>query len=225
MSAHAFEKLQVLVTGLDAAIARDVARMIVSEGGSVLAADKDAAKLSRLERDLGLYQTSIESAQIDLASPAEVKLWQGALSAFDSLPHLMICCCCAAAAAGRRSRATIRAADAQPTDVALSENKARSCPAVLAQRVLQPALFVHADALRHSAFDPAIAVIRHPTLRGVLARAPAGRVFSPTGVIPYVRIASQVDSVRRHLDGETTPGGRLRLVPPSDKPSRRASAA
>ena len=70
MSVQAFEKLQVLVTGVDAAIARDVARLIVSEGGNVVAADKDAGKLAGLERDLGLYRTPIETAQIDLASQA-----------------------------------------------------------------------------------------------------------------------------------------------------------
>jgi NAD(P)-dependent dehydrogenase (short-subunit alcohol dehydrogenase family) len=223
MSAQAFEKLQVLMTGVDAAIARDVARMIVSEGGSVVAADRDAAKLTRLERDLGLYRASIETAQIDLASPAEVRLWEASLSAFGRLPHLMICCC--ADIVGRGSRETTHKTVTQPKDVALSEHKARNCPAVLAERILQPTLFLHAEALRHSAFDRAIAVVRHPTLRGVLARTPARGVFNPAGLIPYVRIASQVYSVRRQLDGETTRGGRLRLVPPSDKPSRRASAA
>jgi hypothetical protein len=223
MSVQAFEKLQVLMTGVDAAIARDVARMIVSEGGIVVAADKDEAKLARLERDLGLYRASIETAQIDLSSAAEVRLWEGALSAFDRLPHLMICCC--SAAAGRRSRPATCAAETQPTDVALSEHRGRHCPAVLAERVLQPTLFLHAEALRHSAFDRAIAVIRHPTLRGVLARTPARGVFNPAGQIPYVRIASQVYSVCRQLDGETSRGGRLRLVPPSDKPPGRVSAA
>jgi hypothetical protein len=197
--------------------------MIVSEGGSVIAADKDTAKLARLERDLGLYRASVESAQIDLASQAEVRLWEASLSAFGRLPHLMICCCAAVAARG--SRGKTRPTAAQPTDVTLSEHKGRNCPAALAERVLQPALFLHAEALRHSAFDRAIAVIRHPTLRGVLARTPARGVFNPAGLIPYVRIASQVYSVRRQLDGETPPGGRLRLIPPSDSPSGRASAA
>jgi NAD(P)-dependent dehydrogenase (short-subunit alcohol dehydrogenase family) len=223
MSAQAFEKLQVLVTGVDAAIARDVARMIVSEGGIVVAADRDGAKLARLGRDLGLYRVSIEAAQVDLASPTEVRLWEASLSAFGRLPHLVICCC--AAAVGRASRARDASAMTQPTDVSLSEHKSRNCPAVIAERVLAPALFLHAEPLRHTAFDRAIAVIRHPTLRGVLARTPGRGVFNPAGLIPYVRIASQVYSMRRQLDGETTRNGRLRLIPPADKPPGRASAA
>ncbi len=223
MSAQPFEKLQVLMTGVDAAIARDVARMIVSEGGSVVAADRDKAKLARIERDLGLYRASIETAQVDLGSPAEVRLWEASLSAFGRLPHLMICCC--GVVAGVNSRDTTSAINTQPMDVALREHKGRDCPAALAERILQPALFLHAEILRHSAFDRAIAVIRHPTLRGVLARTPARGVFNPAGLIPYVRIASQVYSVRRQLDGEITRGGRLRLLPPSANPPGRASAA
>ena len=93
MTAPVLEKLQVLVTGVDAAIARDVARLVAGEGASVLAADRDPATLSRLERDLGLYRTRIETAAVDLASQAEVRLWESALAAFGRLPHVMICCC------------------------------------------------------------------------------------------------------------------------------------
>jgi NAD(P)-dependent dehydrogenase (short-subunit alcohol dehydrogenase family) len=223
MSAQAFEKLQVLVTGVDAAIARDVARLIVADGGAVIAADKDAAKLARLERDLGLYRTSIEAAQIDLANASEVRLWEASLSAFGRLPHLTICCC--GSPAGRVARPGSLRHTSQPTDVSIGEHKGRNCPALVAERILQPALFLHAEPLRHSAFDRALAVIRHPTLRGVLSRAPGRGVFNPAGLIPYVRIASHVYSMRRQLDSETTRGGRLRLVPPSDKPAGRPNAA
>ena len=106
MTAPMLEKLQVLVTGVDAAIARDVARLVAGEGASVLAADRDPATLSRLERDLGLYRTRIETAAVDLASQAEVRLWEAQLGAFGRLPHVMICCC--GSPAPRRLRAARR---------------------------------------------------------------------------------------------------------------------
>jgi hypothetical protein len=223
MSAQAFEQLQVLMTGVDAAIARDVARLIVAEGGRVVAADKEAAKLTRLERDLGLYRTSIETAQIDLGNQADVRLWEASLGAARRLPHLMICCC--GSPAEQLSRPKSPRQITQLHDVSLGEHRARNCPALIAERVLQPALFLHAEPMRRTAFDRALAVVRHPTLRGVLARAPGRSVFNPASLIPYVRIASHVYSMRRLPDGEMTKGGRLRLAPPTDKPSGRANAA
>jgi len=223
MSAQAFEQLQVLMTGVDAAIARDVVRLIVAEGGHVVAADKEAARLARLERDLGLYRTSIETAQIDLGNQAEVRLWEASLGALGRLPHLMICCC--GSRAKQPSRPTRPHQMIHPEDVSLSEHRARDCPALIAERVLRPALFLHAEPMRRTAFDRALAVVRHPTLHGVLARAPGRGVFNPASLIPYVRIASHVYSMRRQSDGEMTRGGRLRLAPPTDRPSGRANAA
>jgi NAD(P)-dependent dehydrogenase (short-subunit alcohol dehydrogenase family) len=223
MPASAFEKLQVLVTGVEATVARDVARLIVSEGGSVIAADRDAAKLARLDRDLGLYRTPIETAHIDLSNKAELRLWGESLSAFGRLPHLMICCC--GAASDPLSRGNGSAQAAQLSDVALGERKQRNCPGLVAQSVLQPTLFLHAEPLRRSAFDRALAVIRHPTLRGVLGRAPGRGVFNPAGLIPYVRIASHLYSIRRPFDGQTDKGGRLRLIPPTDRSPGRVNAA
>jgi hypothetical protein len=220
MTAPAFEKLQVLLTGVDAAIARDVARLVVADGGRVVAADKDAGRLARLRRDLGLYRAAIETAEIDLASRAEVRLWEESLRATDRLPHLMICCC--GATAGPASGAAAARA-AQLGDVSLSERKARHCLAATAEQVLQPTLSLHALPLRQSAFDRALAVIRHPTLRGVLARAPGRGVFSPAGLIPYVRIASEVYSMRRAADGARPDP--LRLLPPSKTSTGRANAA
>jgi hypothetical protein len=212
MSVPAFDKLQVLVTGADAEIARDVARMIVGEGGSVVAADKDTRKLARLERDPGLYRTAIEAAQIDLASMAEVRLWEDPLGALGRLPRLAICCC---GARSRRPHGTMAIATTQPTDVRMSDQQARDCPALIAQRILQPTPFLHAEPLRHSVFNRTLAVIRHPTLRGVLARSPGRRPSSPVGPIPHVRIASHPYSVRRQADADPSRGRRLRLAPPS----------
>jgi hypothetical protein len=222
MSPQAFEKLQVLVTGVDAPIARDVVRLIVGDGGSVVAADKDAAKLARLDRDLGLFRTPVETARIDLANQAEIRLWEASLRGFARLPHLMICCCAGGASAGRRGDPR---QVASPSDIALSEHVVRECPGHIAERVLKPALFLHAQPLRQSVFNRALAVVRHPTLRGVLARGPGRGVFNPTGLIPYVRVASHVYSVRRQFDGEPARRGRLHLVPPSPKSPNRADAA
>ncbi len=227
MTATVLEELQVLVTGVDAAIARDVARLVAGEGASVTAADRDPAKLARLERDLGLYRTRIDTAAVDLGSPAEVRLWQRSLGAFGRLPHVMICCCGSppprtASARGARSAAP---GAGQPDDVSLSEARRQRCPATIAARSLQPTLFLHAEPTRRSVFDRALAVLRHPTLRGLLERAPGRSVFSPEHPTPYVRIASQIYSLRRQIDGETPPGGRIRLIPPNDAPPRQADAA
>ncbi len=223
MTVHAFEQLQVLVTGVDAPVACDVVRLIASEGGAVVALDTDATKLTRLERDLTLCDTPIETAQIDLANLAEVRLLEAALSGLGRLPHMIICCC--GVGVGRSPPDRGSAICDPPRDVSLSEHRARGCPAAVAERILRPALFLHAQQLRPSMFDRALAVIRHPTLRGLLARSPGRGVFDAGGAIPYVRIAWRLNSIRRLLDGETTEGGRLRLVPPSDKPPGRANAA
>lgn len=223
MTVQAFEQMQFLVTGVDAALARDVVRLIASEGGAVVAADKDAAWLGRLERDLELCRTPIETAQIDLVNQAEIRLWLGALSGLGRLPHVMICCCGASPA--RTPRRKGAANNTQPADVSLSEHPVRNCPGLTAEQILQPTLFLHAQQLRPSTFDRALAVVRQPTLRGLLARSPARGVFNAEGAIAYVRIASHRHLTRRQLDGETTKGGRLRLVHPSDKPPGRANAA
>ncbi len=226
MNAPVLEQLQVVVTGVDAAIARDVARLVVAEGASVIAADRDPARLARLERDLGLYRTRVETAPVDLGSQAEVRLWEASLAAFGRLPHVMICCCGSPAPATATSAPRAKAARGrQPDDVTLSEGRRPRCPATIAERVLQPTLFLHAEPTRRSVFDRALAVLRHPTLRGLLERAPGRSVFSPEQQVPYVRIASQLYSLRRQTLNDTPPGRRIRLIPPDDAPPRQADAA
>ena len=228
MNALVLEKLQVVVTGVDAAIARDVARLVVDEGASVIAADRDPARLARLERDLGLYRTRIETAPVDLGSQAEVRLWEESLAAFGRLPHVMICCCGSptpqVAASGAPSKTEPRRGG-QPEDVTLSEGRRPRCPATIAERVLQPTLFLHAEPTRRTVFDRALAVLRHPTLRGLLERAPGRSVFSPEQQVPYVRIASELYSLRRAIDGEPPSGGRIRLIPPDGASPSQADAA
>ena len=226
MNAPVLEKLHVVVTGVDAAIARDVARLVAGEGASVLAADRDPARLARLERDLGLYRTQIDTAPVDLGSLAEVRLWEESLAAFGRLPHVMICCCGSPALQPKPGSARTRAEQGrQPDDVALSEGRRPRCPAAIAERVLLPTLFLHAEPTRRSVFDRALAVLRHPTLRGLLERAPGRSVFSPERQVPYVRIASQLYSLHRHAVGDAPPRRRIRLIPPDDAPSRQADAA
>ena len=100
----------------------------------------------------------------------------------------------------------------------LSEARRQRCPAAIAERVLQPTLFLHAEPTRRSAFDRALAVLRHPTLRGLLERAPGRSVFSPEQAVPYVRIASQIYSLRRQIHGEP----RQQADPPH--PTQRCAA-
>jgi len=223
MLTQPLEKLHVLVTGVDAAIARDVVSLLAQDGASVIAADREPEALDRLQRDIGLYRAEISVAQVELAAPSEVGLWEASLAAFGRLPHLMICCC--AAAAGHPAAADPDDASTQPDDVALRERSNGGCLAAVAERLLRPALFLHAEPLRRSAFDRALAVLRHPTLRGVLERSPGRGLFNPSVAIPYVRIASHLYALRRRTGGAPPEAGRMRLVPPSAPLSRRANAA
>jgi len=223
MLATPLEKLQVLVTGVDAAIARDVISLLAQDGASVIAADRDPDALDRLARDIGLYRAEISVAQVELGVASKIKLWEASLAAFGRRPHLMICCC-----GSPTGRCTAEGRQEQPPlsdDVALSEQRDPECLAALAERLLRPALFLHAEPLRRSDFDRALAVLRHPTLRGVLERSPGRGLFHPSSAIPYVRIASHLYALRRQIDGAPTGTGRMRLVSSSAPPPRRANAA
>ena len=223
MLAKPLEKLHVLVTGVHAAVARDVVRLLAQDGGRVIAADRDPDALDRLACDIGLYRTEIEVAQVDLGAPSEVKLWEATLAAFERRPHLMICCC--GSPAHHLSASARRDSAAAPDDVALSEQSDGRCLAAVAERILRPALFLHAEPLRHSAFNRALAVLRHPTLRGVLERSPGRGLFNPSSAIPYVRVASHLYALRRPIDGEPPGDRRARLVSPPTPTPGRANAA
>jgi hypothetical protein len=222
MNGLVLDKLQVLLTGVDAGASREVVRLLISQGASVIAADCDAAKLDRLERDAGLYQAQIETAQVDLSDARELRLWESSLRAFGRLPHLMICCCASPVHGAAPERPAERPGQG---DLALSEAKAANCPALVAEQMLSPCLFLHAQPLRRCVFDRALSVLQHPTLRGVLERAPGRGVFSPDAVIPYVRIASQIYSLHRRVDGEAEPPSRVRLTGDSGLGAARADAA
>jgi NAD(P)-dependent dehydrogenase (short-subunit alcohol dehydrogenase family) len=211
------EQLQVLVTGVDAAIARDVVRLLVEEGASVVAADPDAAKLARLARDVGLCHPRFETAVVDLADAGEVRTWETRLRRFGRAPELIVCCCGSPACAGGAARR------ARPSpavrDVALGERSSAGCRADAAAHILQPTLFLHAEPLRRSVFDRAISVLRHPTLRGLIERVPVLAGLGPAS--PYAQGQSRTAS----LDGAGRSRPRLRLVSPSDASPERADAA
>ena len=220
MTALALEKLQVLVTGVEAAIARDVVRLLVEEGASVIAADRDRNKLIQLDRDVGLYRARLETAVVELASYGEVKLWEERLRAFSRAPQLIVCCCGSPACTASTSKRPRRATPA--CDVALGEQRVAGCPAAAAAvRILQPTLFLHAEPLRRSVFDRAISVLRHPTLRGLMERAPGRGGALPQSALPYARGASG----RSQIDREPHAKGPLRLVSTSDAARKRADAA
>ena len=217
------DKLQVLVTGLDAAIARDVVRLLAENGAAVIVADRNVDALYRLGRDVGPCRAGIELAQVDLESPRDVGLWESTLVQCNRHPHLMVCCC--GAPAYHLGPPAHRAGAAPAEDVALTEGSDGGCLAALAERALRPALFLHAEPLRRSALNRAIAVLRHPTLRGVLERAPGRRPLNPSSAIPYVRIASHLYALRRQIDAEPPGAGQMRPAPPSVPHARRANAA
>lgn len=107
--------VQVLLTGAGAPITCDVVRLLAKEEALVTAADESAPVLARLQRDLGLYRTSVKTAHVDLLSYTEMRLFADNLQGLGVLPHLIICCC-----------------------------DGKDCPAGLAASLLQPSLFVHA---------------------------------------------------------------------------------
>jgi hypothetical protein len=181
-------KLHVLVVAAGAALASDVARMAAADAGVVTIADADAARLSALEvgpREIG---APIETVWLDFADGVQVRAWAATLTDFRRTPQLMICCCAAARSEVCRPR--------RPADVALTPLAPSSCPARAAAEVLRPDLFLHAEPLRRSAFDRALAVIRHPTLGGLLTR----ERLRPADALAYAK-------------GGARAGRRLHLIP------------
>ena len=115
MNGCRLDGLQVLVTGIRALISRDVVHLLVAEKALVTAADRDEGVLTRLQRDLGVYRTTVSVAAIDLFSKPEMRLFAANMQGLGRLPHLIVCCC-----------------EGDP------------CPAALAASLLQPSLVLHA---------------------------------------------------------------------------------
>jgi hypothetical protein len=182
------EKLHVLVVAAGAALAADVARMAAADAGVVTLADADAARLAALEVAPGENGAPIETVWVDFADSGQVRAWAATLADFRRTPQLVICCCAAACAEGRRPR--------RPADVALTPVTPPGCPAMAAAEALRPDLFLHAEPLRRSVFDRALAVIRHPTLSGLLTR----ERLAPADALAYAK-------------GGACAGRRLHLIP------------
>lgn len=216
MGALALESLNVLVTGIEASHSRDVVRLFSAQGASVMAADGDARKLSRLERDVALYRAKVEAAPINIASASELRLFEDNLRLLGRLPHLMICCCPAHGAGQRTARAGKPGTGKREAFQASAE-----CAGALAARILQPSLFLHLEAGRAGIIGRALSVLAHPTLLAVLERKPGRGIFNPDVFTPYVRIAAHVYSLRRQQDvGASTPDGAVTPFPPARRRRR-----
>jgi len=166
MSALGPEKLHVLVVAAGAALAADVARMAAADAGVVTLADSDPELLAALELASTGIDSPIETVWVDFADCGHVRAWAATLTDFRRAPQLVICCCAAARTGACRPR--------RPVDIALTPLTPPGCPALSAAEALRPDLFLHAEPLRRSVFDRALAVIRHPTLSGLLTRERLG---------------------------------------------------
>jgi NAD(P)-dependent dehydrogenase (short-subunit alcohol dehydrogenase family) len=221
MGALALEGLNVLVTGVEASLSRDVVRLFTAQGASVMAADNDIGKLARLERDVSLYRSRVEAAPINTGSVSEMRLFEENLRLLRKLPHLMICCC-AAHGPVRKGQDRTREVSAKPRPV---------CAGALAAQILQPSLFLHVEPVRPGALGPlgkAISALAYPTLLAVLERKPGRGIFNPDAFVPYVRIASHIYSLQRQMDAAAAPqnssgpNGSVRAFSP---PRRRRQAS
>jgi len=168
MSGCRLDGLQVLVTGIQAPISRDVVHLLVVEGALVTAADGDEGVLTRLQRDLGLYRTTANLAPIDLFSSSEMLLFAANMQGLGRLPHLIVCCC-----GGDR------------------------CPAALAASLLQPSLVLHALPCSDTGLRRAMAGMSVPSLPDLLERSRRRGMFDSRAWPRRVSIASHVFGLRR----------------------------
>jgi hypothetical protein len=107
MDERSLDKLKILLTGIETDASRDVMRLLASDGAIVTAADTDQTQLDRLERDAGLYRTTVDTARVELYNLSEVRLWEGLDSALER-PRLALRRAKASAARGRRQTARRR---------------------------------------------------------------------------------------------------------------------
>jgi len=168
MSGGRLDGLQVLVTGIQALISRDVVHLLVVEGALVTAADGDEGVLARLQRDLGLYRTTADVAPIDLFSSSEMRLFAANMQGLGRLPHVIVCCC-----------------------------GGDGCPAALAASLLQPSLVLHALPCSDTGLRRAVAGMSVPSLPDLLERSRRRGMFDSRGWPRRVSIASHVFGLRR----------------------------
>ncbi|HEX7758710.1 MAG TPA: hypothetical protein VF459_04360 [Caulobacteraceae bacterium] len=216
MGAFALESLNVLITGVEASLSRDVVRLFTTQGASVMAADNDMGKLARLERDVSLYRSRVEVAPINTGSVSEMRLFEENLRLLGKLPHLMICCCAA--------HGPVHSVRSRPAGMGEVSAKPKPvCAGAVAAQILQPSLFLHVEPHRQGVFGKTISALAHPTLLAVLERKPGRGIFNPDAFVPYVRIASHLYSLQRQMDAApASPDGSVRAFSPTRR-RRQAS--
>jgi hypothetical protein len=160
--------LRVLMIGVEPLISRDVARALKAEQALVTAAAREERVLARLQRDLGLYRTTVDAAAIDLASASEMRLFAMNLQGQGALPHLLICCC---------------------PDIA--------CPLPLAQSALQPSLVLHVLPPARSWLGRLARWLQVPPLAALFEARRRVALFDADARPGRVRIAGHVFSLRR----------------------------
>ena len=160
--------LEVLVVGVEQLISRDVLCALVADGASVTAAAREERVLEHLQRDLGLYRTSVEVAHIDLFSASEMRLFADNLRAQRRLPHLIICC--------------------RPNGERLM---------ALAGPLLQPSLVLEAPPPAATRLGRAVAAMHLPSLSALLTRGRRRTLFHPQAGGRRVLIGGHVFDLRR----------------------------
>ena len=140
MSRSRLDGLKVLVVGIEELISRDVVRSLVADGAIATAASDERA-VARLQRDLGVYRTTVSAAPVELYSPSEMRLFAANLRGLGALPHLIVCCC-----------------------------RGGECPTAIAAPLLEPTLVLHAAPRARSWLGRLAANFASPTLPALLER-------------------------------------------------------
>lgn len=187
MSRNRLDGLKVLVVGIEELISRDVVRCLVADGALATAASDEHAVL-RLQRDLGVYRTTVGAAPVALFDASEMRLFAANLRGLGALPHLIVCCC-----------------------------RGGDCPTDIAAPLLEPTLTLHAAPKARSWLGRIAARLASPTLAAVLERRglfnPAAgprRVRIGAHLFVLNRWEAPRAPTRRRPDGEITVAGRAR---------------
>ncbi|CAN5214914.1 hypothetical protein BH11PSE2_BH11PSE2_21930 [soil metagenome] len=86
------EHLRVLLTGIEADIAPDVACALARDGAKVTAISADRRALARLERTLSLYGVTIETQGVDPDNLSALNTLDRSMSLAGTLPQIVISC-------------------------------------------------------------------------------------------------------------------------------------
>ena len=179
MSGGRLEGLQVLVTGIEPLCSRDVVRDLLAERAQVTAAHGEDQVLRRLQRDLGLFRTTVGVASVDLFSPSEVRLFEDNLRGQGGLPHMIVCCC-----------------------------EGAECPAALAASLLQPSLVLHATPATGTRLERALFALRTASLPALIQQVRRNGDFDLHTRPKLVSIAGHVFSLHRGEAPQAVPARR-----------------